>query len=634
MCGIAGFVRLDGRPLDAAQDGRILERMGAAIRHRGPDDAQAMIWENVGFMFRRLAIVDLETGMQPFHSPDGRISAMVNGEVYNHRALRRDMAGRHPLTTQSDCEVVPYLYLDRGLELFAPVQGKFAAALLDRQQRRLLLARDRLGVKPLFYCLAEGGKVLVFASELKALFAHPAVPRRFDWLATLARPVQLDSHYGELPSGFVGIERLPAGHLLDLSLDRGDYRLQRYWQMPERPEDDAGLPVGHYLEAYRALLEDSVRQRLMADVDVGLFLSGGIDSSAIAAIAARHSKLPTFSVAHGSTREDASAADAVARHLGLRNHPVSFDALARPFAPDDWRRILWSCELCDVGPDSFFKYHLHAYARQRYPGLKVILLGQGSDEFNGGYMSQMLNLAPPIHPRNWPRLGQHIRNKEARYQAQRHGITAHWPHLLDTGALKADYLAALGGEPAATVWDRYVGFWRSNVDYHTWQEDRTASAHAIESRLPFLDHRLIEFQATLPERLHGELFTDKMILRRAVGDLLPEHLALRRKVPFFGDRRDTSEQAYGLLLGMIKSNGGELLDQAIAGSELTDGPLDADRLRALARATERRFWQKPKIWRHSSLLRLVNMGLLAEMAATLQFPAPAAPPLPVAEQAR
>jgi asparagine synthase (glutamine-hydrolysing) len=630
MCGIAGFVHLDGRPLDPARDGPILERMGAAIRHRGPDDARSVIWQNVGFMFRRLAIVDLQDGMQPFHTPDGRITAMTNGEIYNHQEIRHGMAGRHSLGTRSDCEVVPYLYLDRGLDLFEPVQGKFAVALLDRQERRLLLARDRLGIKPLFYCMPEGAEVLVFASELKALFAHPAVPRRFDWLAALERPIQTDSRYGELPSGFVGIDRLPAAHIMDLSLDGGRYRLHRYWRMPERPEADEGKPAGHYVEAYRALLEDSVRKRLMADVDVGLFLSGGIDSSAIAAIAARQRTLPTFSVRHLSTQEDASAASAVARHLDVPNHQVSFDALVRPFRPDDWRHILWSCELCDIVPDSFFKFFLHAYARQRYPDLKVILLGQGSDEFNGGYLGQMLGRSPPIATDDWARLGNHIRTIEARYQARRLGITARWPQLLDSGILRRDYLAALGGGQASrSVWDLYSGLWRSNLDHHIWHEDRTASANAIENRLPFLDHRLVELQATVPERLHAELFTDKMILRRAVHDLLPPHLAMRRKVPFYGDRRQTKDQALGILTGLIKANKGELLDQAIAGSERTGGPLDADKLRAFAGSTERAFWQKPRVSRQAALLRLVNMGLLADMAASLDVPAALPGPLPV-----
>lgn len=239
MCGIAGFINLDGRPLVNGQDEPILKRMGDAIHHRGPDDTQTMLWENVGFIFKRLSIVDLAGGRQPFTTQDGRVSAMVNGEIYNHQEIRKELAMRHRLASHSDCEVVPYLYIDRDKRMFDPVNGMFAVALLDRASRRLLLARDRLGIKPLFYCVADGGKVLVFASELKGLFAHPAVPREFDWSRALARTWSgRDTRPEEMASCFQGIDRVPAGSILDLDLSAGGFSVETYWRLPRERAND------------------------------------------------------------------------------------------------------------------------------------------------------------------------------------------------------------------------------------------------------------------------------------------------------------------------------------------------------------------------------------------------------------
>jgi len=263
VCGIAGYVRLDGQPLDKDRAVPMLLSMGAAINHRGPDDTRTVVWQNVGFVFKRLAIVDVAGGAQPFESADGRVCAMVNGAIYNHREIRATLAHRDVLRTGSDCEVIPYLYLERDFDLFAPVNGMFAVALLDRHRRRLLLARDRLGVKPLFYCVTDGGRLLVFASELKGLFAHPLVPRRLDWRAALSSGQPGDTRLHELPSGFVGIDRVPAAAFVDVDLAQGSLSTHTYWELPKRHTSATDLPSSVYVDGYRTLLEDSVKLRLM-----------------------------------------------------------------------------------------------------------------------------------------------------------------------------------------------------------------------------------------------------------------------------------------------------------------------------------------------------------------------------------
>lgn len=628
MCGIAGYIYLDGRALTREQDERVLTAMGDAIHHRGPDDTQLMIWDNVGFVFKRLSIVDLSTGRQPFDTPDGRICAMINGEIYNHQELRPELKQRYALSTQSDCEVVPYLYLDRGLSLFEPVNGMFAAALLDRQEKRVLLARDRIGIKPLFYCLTDAGKVLVFASELKALFAHPSVPRQFNWSAALARQATCDTRPHELSSYFRGIDRIPAGGILNLDLRRGQFNVHTYWQLPTDRSSEPVRPVSHYIEKYRDLLDKSVRLRLMADVGYGLFLSGGIDSAAIAALAARVTQFPTFSVFSRSTlgNGDAEASFRVARHLNLPNHQVMFDHLEANMTPGDWREILWSCELFDITAEQLFKYHLHGFAKERYPNLKVILLGQGSDEYAGGYMNWMTGREGPWNADNWRDLDSSLRAIEAQWAATDAGLLAGYLDLITQGVLDRSFFCEAAKWPLGReTWDLYVDYYRQNIDYHLWQEDRTASAHAIENRVPFLDHRLLTFLAKIPVEHHAELFVDKRILRMAVADLLPDDVTERPKGYFFYGKHQ--HHAFRIMLSVLTANSGELIDQALAGSDSTGGPLHANGLKSLVS----RVAQDPTHKDLNRLLFLVNMGLLADMAGHAESPPPFREKLPVYE---
>ncbi|HEY5366346.1 MAG TPA: asparagine synthase (glutamine-hydrolyzing), partial [Casimicrobiaceae bacterium] len=489
MCGIAGYINLDGRPLAPDADEPVLAGMGDALHHRGPDDTRVLLWENVGFIFKRLSIVDLEGGAQPLHAADGRISAMVNGEIYNHRAIRADLAHRHSFGTASDCEVIPYLYLERDLDLLAPVNGMFAVALLDRQKRRVLLARDHTGIKPLFYCIADNGRVLVFASELKGLFAHPAVPRVFDWHSALVDPPARDARTVEYTSGFKGIERVPAATVVDIDLHAGRVKSRRYWTLPARDPSpaQAKAKASDYVDGYRALLADSVTLRLMSDVGYGVFLSGGVDSSVVAAIAARAGPFPTFSIRSQSTQGsgDARGAREVADVLGLPNHQVLFDEATLAVDPDHWRRVLWACELYSLTAEQLFKFNLHAFARRHYPNLKVMLLGQGSDEFNGGYISAVLQREGPWNAGDWKSMGERLRHMHAAHAAATAGVSEGYLDLFASGALARDFAVDAHRVPDAdTVWDLYVAHFRKNLDYHLWHEDRTAAWHSIENRVP------------------------------------------------------------------------------------------------------------------------------------------------------
>ena len=612
MCGIAGIVHLDGRPLTRGADKSILVAMGDAMHHRGPDDTQVMLWQNVGFVFKRLSIVDIEGGRQPIETPDGRISAMVNGEIYNHREIRAALSERHAFRTQSDSEVIPYLYVERDVGMFEPANGMFAVALLDREKRRLLLGRDRVGVKPLFYYVSDDRKLLLFASELKALFPHPAVPRTFDWQSAFLDWLALNTGPRELTSGFCGIRKLPAATILDVSLTDGGSRLVTYWQLPAREQLAPVAPASSYVERYRNLLEDSVRLRLMSDVPYGVFLSGGIDSAIVTALAARAGALPTFTVLSRSTvgSGDAEAAREVADSLHLPNHQVLFDETDIGITPDGWRRVLWSCEMLLAGPEQLFKFHLHEFAKQRYAALKVSLLGQGSDEFNGGYISSVLGAQPKWVSEDWSKLGETLRTMSTVRAARMAGFGDSDSDLMLSGALDRSFVRdVVKPDDAPHTWDLYVGHFRKNLDAHLWHEDRTAAAHGVESRVPFLDYRILELLASIPVQHHAELFIDKNILRRAAADLLPSSITQRPKGYFYFGKQE--HYAFNMMYSILAADHGELIEQAIEGSLRTGGALSPDGFRKYFRDVG----SSRSVRRIAKLLRLVNMGVLAELAS-------------------
>jgi len=617
MCGIAGFVYLDGRSLDPRTDGRVLRTMGAAIRHRGPDDTREMIWQGVGFVFNRLSIIDLSGGQQPFETPGGRVCAMINGEIYNHKEIRDRLAPRHSFKTKSDCEVIPYLYMENDLDMFEGVNGIFAMALLDREKRRLVLARDRIGVKPLFYCLAENGRVLVFGSELKALFAHPSVPRQFDWASALASAYRVDARPKERSSGFLGIEKLPAGNQLDLSIAGGSYQIRRYWNLPSRHPSDQRAEPAFYVERFRELLSDSVRLRLQCDVGFGVFLSGGIDSAAISALAASDRPFPTFSVMSRATviNGDVEASSETARHLGLLNHQVVYDDADTRFTPDDWRRVLWACELFDSTAEQLYKFHLHAFAKSRYPDLKVILIGQGSDEFLGGYIAYFVRNKGPWTSAHWDALGAEIAGRERLRAGLAAGVSSQYGDLLKSGVIDPSPLCREQTEYArGETWDLYHAMNRVNLDYHLWHEDRTAAAHGIENRVPFLDYRIMEHLARVPTQFHSLLFTDKRILREAMRGMLPAPLIERPKGNFFYGKGQ--KFAFQMMYRILRDKNDELIDQAIEAARRADGVLDPDRLREHVD----KVGADPEHSKVPQLLFLINMGVLADMAERLEYP--------------
>ena len=522
MCGFVGVLNLTGLP-GTAQDRRgVLARMTRRLAHRGPDDEQLYDDGVLALGFRRLSIVDVEGGQQPLWNEDRTVLGVANGEIYNHADLRADLRRRHHFQTESDSEVLVHLYEERGEDLLSEVNGIFAAALWDRHKRRLLLTRDRLGVKPLYYAFI--GETLLFGSELKALLAHPECPRQLNWQEVppepwLGRPVT--------PTFVRDVHHLPAGHLLICEAG-SPARARRYWcveQFFPEPDTPSQLEATDFAERYGDLFRDSVRRQLMSDVPLGIFLSGGIDSALITAAAAAEQRgLHCFTVAEQTTQHsgDLEKARSVAREFGNPLHELAFDPASmfdrQSFDLPAFERLIWTMDSPRFNLEVYFKYRLHQFAKQVFPEIKVILLGQGADEFAGGYSTPLGDESLGWNDYVAGRLETKL-NWFQGLPCQRP-----WPVSdLEPRALP---------QPLAPF-QRAMSMNATSLQfYNLWHEDRTSSAHGIEARVPFLDHRLVELLASIPPGLHEELFWDKQIVRRLIPQLLPAYPQDWPKIPF------------------------------------------------------------------------------------------------------
>jgi asparagine synthase (glutamine-hydrolysing) len=630
MSGIAGVVRLDGAAVSPVMDGATLRGLTDLIAHRGPDDEQFHFWANVGLGFRRLSIVDPEGGRQPLFNRTRTVVLICNGEIYNHRKLRSRFASCHRFTSGSDCEIIPHLYDEMGMAHLDQLNGIFAFALLDKSKNKLYLCRDRLGVKPLFYY--QDPNILVFGSEIKAVLAHPAVPKRFNWASALTFRSRM--HYPhlahELTSFFEGVQYLPAGRYLEIELNTGAIREQPYWDPAAAAIQAAtgDLDRQTCVQRYRDLLDDAVRLQLMADVPCGVFLSGEIDSLAVGYFASQHKILHAFSVLSQSTltNGDAPAAHAGARSFELPDHMVLFDWRELNLSPSLWRAILWRLETPIACAEQSYKYLLYAHAQERIPGLKVMLLSTGSDEFNGGYSKAVFNSAEDPSWHNFERILEGHERESLLQQSSA------WNAYANIGVgnrmlISQDFLAALAHQR------RYESPWYGYRDtsrrlmqmHHLWLEDRASAAHGIEARVPFLDHRLVELAYEIPAGLHKDLFWDKTILREALAGPLANELRYRPKTPFFvgEDQRHARRLVYNLL----RAEGCALLEQAIEEAARCAGVVDQDALWQLFRELP----DDPEYANVDLVLDLVNMGLLAAMAKAPAKPQRFDGPLPVNE---
>lgn len=604
MCGISGVIMLNGAPLPIDTSDS-LGKMLDAMAYRGPDDKQIEIDRHVALGFRRLSIIGMTNGRQPIQNESGTVSVIANGEIYNYRELKYRL-NDHRFTTESDCEAIVHLYEEVGIRLVNQLEGMFALAIWDKSKNKLFLARDPFGIKPLFYTCDS--KKFIFASEIKALLQHPDCTREFDWNTALSDPWMygsISTNLDEPVSYFKNIKQLPAGSWLSIDLGTGRVTNQKYWKL-HGYEFSLLKDEREVVMLYRDILKKSVEDCLQSEAGVGLFLSGGIDSASIAAFASKiMPEMQTFSLLSESTyaNEDAKFAYQCAESLNLSNHQV---IVRNDEAIDieEWKRLLWICETPFCGPEQIYKYHLHKFAKRHQPDLKVMLSGQGSDEFNGGYSVMFA-----IENSGWQgfqdslstmTIGRLLRNAPQSVNA--------WAEFMSDLPFTDRYLASISNQPISI--DPYMEYvftkYRDLQMYNCWHEDRTAAANSIENRVPFLNKKLVELCLGLPLEMREQLLWDKTILRKAMENYLPRSIVSRRKVPFFYG--SNVRKTYRMMLNLLMKNDYSLIEEAFSCSQ-TSEILDKD---ALIRNIDV-IYDNPDHPNTEFVLRLANMAMLTQM---------------------
>jgi len=609
MCGIVAMFSPEVLVADAA-----LDRALGTLEHRGPDGRRHWISEDrtVGLGHARLSIIDLTGGTQPLENEDGRVRAIVNGELYGFEQIREDLEARgHRFRTGSDSEIVVHLYEEYGAQCLHHLRGEFALVLWDQRNQRLFCARDRFGIKPLFY--AVHGGTLYLASEAKALFAA-GVPARWDGEAFYQSVAMAALEQDR--TLFAGVRHVPPGHYLLAS--RGRRQVIRYWDFdyplagdePGLARDAAAQATvdGEHAERLRAVLDEAVRLRLRADVPVGCYLSGGLDSCAVLGLASRHVSRPIRAFTLSFDRpeyDELSIAREMAERCGaeLVPLPVTGSDLA-----DDLRATIWHAEQVIINANSIAKFRLSRAVREA--GYKVVLTGEGSDEILAGYPHFRRDMLL------YDRQGQDPREVEALlaelaaantisrgllmpaadgsagplgFEALRRRL-GYLPSFLEAvGAgghrgralLDPGYLAAMADrEPFGAMLDgldvrgQLAGRSPVHQSMYLWSKtalpnfilsvlgDRMEMAHSVEGRVPFLDHRVVETVRDLPVSAKIRGMVEKHVLREAVRPVITDTVYRRQKHPFLAP---PGAAALGSPLD-------EIVQQTLRGPALRDVP--------------------------------------------------------------
>lgn len=558
MCGIVGKVTFGEHRID---DG-LIRRMCATITHRGPDDDGFYLTDHVGLGMRRLSIIDVTGGHQPLSNEDGTIWIVYNGEIYNFTELRPELEARgHRFATNTDTEVIVHLYEEMGERCVTQLNGMFAFAIWDEKRQRLLLARDRLGKKPLHYALTANG--LVFASEIAAILDDDCVERR---LNTVALPQYLRLWYTPGAETMLqGIMRLPPAHVL--VCENGKIRRQRYWDVDFSQKLD--LSEEEWKARVLALLDDAVRRRLISDVPLGALLSGGIDSSLVVALMSRHSSRPVKTFAIGFDDEaydELPYARAVAQHLGTEH----YDEIVRPDAAAVLPKLIRHYGEPFADESCIPTYYVSRLTRQH---VTVALSGDGGDEGFGGYpriaryaafdsVSSLRGLmsgqaralvrsprATAFNAQDWRRFGDELafRMREIVDPVERYANA--WTIWKDgvqdilTPAVRSQAAASRTLAALRDPWQRSRGWEVFDrllyLDIATYLPDDlqvkidiASMAASLEVRAPFLDYRLVELAASMPASLKFANGQTKVLLRRVAADYLPGGIAQRGKQGF------------------------------------------------------------------------------------------------------
>ena len=563
MCGFAGFISFSESRLTPEQRSGILDQMGTVLSRRGPDEQTTYDDGHLSFVFRRLSIVDVEHGSQPIWNEDRSQFISVNGEIYNHQSIRDQLEPQHQFCTQSDSEAVLHLFEESGTECFSQLNGMFAVMLYDTRTRCLTLARDRLGIKPLYWAKTEEG--FIFASELKALLMHPDCPREINWREL---DMQVMQQKRRVATYLRDVHHLTAGSFLSVA-ENGELSSQAYWNLDDylQHENEQFDPAQASHE-YEQLITDSTIKRLMSDVPLGLYLSGGIDSSLLAAIAARSKKdLHCFTVVENTTvaSGDASQAVKVAEELGVPLYAAHFDIteFAENFTLRDFERMIVMIESPRFNPEWLFKGELHRFAKQQVPDLKVVLLGQGADEFAGGYSNRAGSSFE-----DWnDYMAREVADDVRQLFGYEKGIPADLSEIINLKHFDQDL-----DTRAMDYHEKMLLHVSQMQHFNLWHEDRSSSFYGLEARVPFLDHRLVEFLAGIPDSGLEQMFWDKAVVRHALANSLEDYPEDREKVGFISTEHHSTIDKMVLLMATNLYSAFRMLYQ-----EMEEQPLFLDK---------------------------------------------------------
>ncbi len=589
MCGIAGIYDLKQKD---KIDSSVMEQMIAAQYHRGPDECGFLYDRNFGMGMARLSIIDLQSGSQPIHNEDKSVWVVLNGEIFNYIELQADLEKQgHRFYTASDTEVLVHLYEAYGADFVRHLNGQFGIAIWDRKNRKLVLARDRVGIRPLFYTQHKGK--FYFASEMKSFFATGTIKPEID-TGGLA---DIFTFWVNVPpqTSFKNIQELPPGHLMTVA--ESGTSIHRYWQ-PEFPDRNefSKHSRDRLVEETQHLIHDAVQLRLRSDVPVAAYLSGGLDSSIISSLVKKYhnNELITFSVAFKDTGYDERRyQDQMAKHIGTRHHVIEVDD--RDIA-QNFIQTVWYAEkpMMRTAPAPLLA--LSGLVRSNH--IKVVLTGEGADEMFGGYNIFKENLVrrfwarqpqsairPLLLARLYPYILKNQQGDNPFWQAffKRHLLETDHPfysHLLrwdNTAKIKSvfaspvrdrfdlqkqqsrltDYLSTDSQGWHALNQAQYLEIMLFMSGYLlSSQGDRMMMGHSVEGRFPFLDHRVIEFAAQLPPRMKINGLNEKFILKESFRHLLPTDITKRPKQPYRAPIASVflSDQTPELINEMLSTN--------------------------------------------------------------------------------
>ena len=559
MCGIAGFIDFSdaSNARVEAERGQILEQMCRVITHRGPDDQGVMLKPGAALGMRRLSIIDLAGGHQPIFNEDNSVSIVFNGEIYNYRELQAVLQSRgHVFKTNSDTETIVHAYEEFGAACLEHLRGMFAFAIWNDRDKQLFIARDRVGKKPLYYSITRGG-TLVFGSELKSLLEHPDVERKIN-------PRALDAYFslGYVPdpiSIFENVEKLPPGH--HLTFTNGRLSVERYWDFSYETKSN-GHKASDYFEELRALLDEAVKLRLVSDVPLGAFLSGGIDSSTVVGLMARQMDQPvkTFSIGFNEdSYDELKYARLTAKKFGTEHH----EFLVTPDICDVVDKLAWHFDEPFADSSAIPTYVVSKLAREH---VKVVLTGDGGDELFAGYTRYVTERQRSKFDRVPGLIKSGLMDPLSRYL----------PH----GAWGRNYLRNVSLDPIGRYLDNvsvFTGLNKSSlyssdfsdqlrnsdhldsyfrelsssvrsgatldsllyIDSKTYlpgdiltKVDRMSMAVSLEARVPLLDHKLIEFVTRIPASMKLAGLETKHLFKRTIADLVPQEIINRPKQGF------------------------------------------------------------------------------------------------------